>query len=471
MQRFKELFSGIDMTEGKPWKKLLLFAVPLLIGNLFQQMYGTVDAVMLGQFVGDDALAAVGASTPIFFLIIVLLMGIAVGAGIMVSQYFGAKKREELSNTIGTSITIITIISVAMMVVGPFFTEIVLDMLSTPKRIMDESVLYMNILLFGVLGMAYFNILSGILRSLGDAFSPLVYLIVACLINIVLNYFLIQWMGTPGAALGTVISQGISSLLCFRRLMQMRNIFDMKLSYLVPKKRYVSQILKLGIPTGASQAIIALAFMVVQPLVNGFGEMFIATNVIMMRIDSIVMMPIFSFSNAMTVFTGQNVGAGKMSRVDQGMKQGAVMAVAVTLVMVAVIVIFSPYVARLFTQTDDVVTLATHLLRMVSAGFIPLTVCMVLWGVIRGAGDAISPLWGAAINSVFIRVPVAYLLVYMLEKPEALVFSLLSAWGTNTIISIIVYRMGRWRNKGLINRAPNKEPEGDITEGDMAKIS
>jgi len=447
------------MTEGRPWKKLLLFAVPLLIGNLFQQMYSTADAIMLGHFEGDDALAAVGASTPIFFLIIVLLMGIAVGSGIMVSQYHGAKKREELSYTIGTSITLITILSVAMMIAGPAFTRPLLTLLSTPKGIMDDSVMYMNILLFGVLGVAYFNILSGILRSLGDAFSPLVYLIVACLLNVVLNLFLIPRMGTPGAALGTVIAQAVSSLLCFRRLMQMRNVFDMKWSFLIPKKSYVSQILKLGIPTGASQALIAIAFMVVQPLVNGFGEMFIATNVIMMRIDSIVMMPIFSFSNAMTVFTGQNVGAGKMDRVNQGTKQGALMAVAVTLVMVAVIVIFGPFIAGLFTKTTDVIDLASRLLRIIAAGFVPLTVCMVLWGVIRGAGDAISPLWGAAINSVFVRVPVAYLLVYLLKREEALVFSLLAAWLTNTLISIIVYRMGRWRNKGIVKDHPPEEPE------------
>ena len=457
MQQFKKLFTAIDMTEGQPWKKLLLFAVPLLIGNLFQQMYSTVDAVMLGWFIGDDALAAVGASTPIFFLIMVLLMGIAIGAGIMVAQYFGAKKRDELSYTIGNSITIITILSLAITAAGPVFTRTILTLLSTPGDVMDDSVLYMNILLYGIVGMAYFNILSGILRSLGDAFSPLVYLIFACLLNIVLNYLLIPRMGLSGAALGTVVSQGVSSLLCFYRLLRMQHVFDMERRYLRPKKLYVSQVLKLGIPTGASQAIIALAFMVVQPLVNGFGTMFMATNVIMMRIDSIVMMPIFSFGNAMTVFTGQNVGAGKMERVSKGTEQGLAMAVAVTLAMVAVIVVFGPFIAGVFTQTDGVIRLSTQLLRTVAPGFVPLTVCMSLWGVIRGAGDAISPLWGAAINSIFVRIPAAHLLVYLLNRPEALVYALMLAWYTNTLIAFIVYRMGRWRNKGVVKINPALE--------------
>lgn len=451
LQRFKNLFSAIDMTEGAPWKKLTLFAVPLLIGNLFQQMYSTADAIMLGRFVGDSALAAVGASMPIFFLIFVLLMGLAIGAGVMVSQYFGAKKREELSYTIGNGITIITIISVFLMVSGPFFTRPLLTLLGTPAEIMDDSVLYMNILLIGVLPVAYFNILSGILRSLGDSYSPLIYLIITCILNIAFNFFLIPPLGAAGAALGTVLSQAISSVLCYRKICQMKDIFDMGKSYLIPKREYVSQILKLGIPTGASQVIIAVSFMLVQPLVNNFGSMIIATYLILMRIDSIVMMPIFSFGNALTVFAGQNVGADKMDRVGKGTTQGAILAVGTTLALIAIIVFFGRFIAGAFTQTEEVIDLAAQWLRVLAIGFVPFSFCMVLWGTIRGAGDAISPLWGAAINSVFVRIPAAYILVHYMGSPAAIIYSVVIAMSSNTLISIIVYRIGKWRKKGIVN--------------------
>ena len=191
MLRFKRLLSSIDMTEGTPWKKLLLFTLPLLVGNLFQQLFSTVDAIMLGNFVGDHALAAVGSSMPIFFLIIVLMMGISIGAGVMVSQYFGAKRRDELSYTIGTCITLTTILGILLMLLGPLGTRPLLTFLGTPPEIIDYSVIYINVLLWGVLGTSYFNILSGILRSVGDAFSPLLYLAFASILNIGLNYVFI----------------------------------------------------------------------------------------------------------------------------------------------------------------------------------------------------------------------------------------------------------------------------------------
>jgi len=456
MQRFKQLLSSIDMTEGKPWEKLLIFTIPLLIGNLFQQLYSTADAIFLGRFVGDNALAAVGSSMPIFFLIMVLLMGVSIGAGIMVSQYFGAKSREDLSYTIGTSITIITILSLIMMIFVPLGTRPLLALLGTPVEILADSALYMNILLWGVLGMAYFNILSGILRGLGDAFSPLIYLIITCLLNIALNFFFIVMLGLGvfGAAIGTVIAQGFSSILCFRRLLRMQDVFDFDKQFLWPRKKYVYQVLRLGVPTGASQAIFAVGMMIVQPLVNGFGTLFIATNVIVMRIDSFVMMPNFSFGNAVTVYAGQNVGAGKLDRIEQGVKQCSIMASTTALVLVALILLFSSYIAGAFTQTEEVINLSQRMLWILAPGYIAFAVNMVLWGVIRGAGDAISPMWGSLINTVVIRVPSAYLFVHLMGRPEALMYSLLAGWVTNLIIGIIVYRRGKWRTMGIIRRGP-----------------
>jgi len=464
MRQFLGKFSKIDMTEGTPWRKLLYFTVPLLIGNVFQQLYSTVDAIFLGRFVGDNALAAIGASIPVVFLIIMLSMGVALGAGIMVSQYFGAKSREDLSHTIGTAITLTAIVSLVITAFGPFATRPVLVLLGTPAEILDDGVLYMNVLLWGVIGLAFFNMLSGILRGLGEAIAPLMYLIFACLFNIALNFtfIVILGLGVFGAAIGTVIAQALTSILCLRRLMQMRDVFDMSLRYLIPKKQYVTQVLKLGIPSGASQAIFAIAMMITQPLVNSFGAMFIAVNVIVMRIDSFVVMPAFSFGNGITVFTGQNVGADKMERVNHGLKQCLLMAISVAIVLVIIMLSFGRFIAGAFTETQEVIDLTMRMLWILALGYIAFSANIVLWGVIRGAGDAISPLWASIINSVVIRLPTAFLFVYLMNRPEALMLSLVTTWICNLFIAIFVYRRGRWRNKGIVHR--KSEQESSIQE-------
>jgi len=472
LQKFKRLLSGIDMTQGKPWKSLLLFTIPLLIGNLFQQMYSTADAIILGQFVGDNALAAVGASMPMFFLLMVIMMGIAMGTGVMVSQYFGAKKREDLSHTVGVALTLTTILGIVMMVLGPFVTRPLLTLLDTPEAIIDDSVLYMTVLMVGILGMAYFNILSGILRGLGDAFSPLLYLAVTSILNIFLNLLLIPefgaWtlfgismpglgLGVWGAAVGTVFAQGLTSLLCLRRLRQMRDVFDMGYKYLRPKKQYSNQLLKLGIPTAASQAIFAIAMLIVQPLANGFGEMFLAVNIIVMRIDSFVMMPNFSFGNAITVYAGQNMGAGKVERLGVGVKQSIFMALGTAIVLVSLVLIFGHHIASLFTETEEVITMAMRMLRILAVGYVIFGVNMVLWGAIRGAGDAVTPMWGAVINTVVVRVPTAFLFVRLFNRPEALFYSLLAGWTTNTLLGVLAYKFGKWRTKGLVRQDAAEE--------------
>jgi len=446
------MITAIDMTEGKPWKKLLLFTVPLLVGNLFQQLFSTVDAIMLGNFVGDYALAAVGSTMSIFFLIMVLMMGIAIGAGVMVAQYFGAKRREDLSHTIGTCITLTAVLGIFLMIVGPLITRPLLTFLETPPEIIDYSVIYINILLLGVLGMSYFNMLSGILRGVGDAFSPLVYLAFASLLNIALNFLFIGvfgW-GVMGAAVGTVIAQSTSALLCLRRLMQMRDLFDLKRFHLWPKKEFVSQVLKLGVPTGASQAVFAIAMMIVQPLANRFGAMFLAANIIVMKVDGFVMMPNFSFGNAMTVFAGQNMGAGKVERVSQGTKECVMLALGMAALMVMVILAFGGPIAGMFTQTAEVIEMSVRFLRILAFGYLAFSINVVLWGTIRGAGDAMTPMWASLINTIVIRVPLAYLLVHLMGRPEALIYSLLIGWVSHTTMSVIAYRIGWWRSKGIV---------------------
>jgi putative MATE family efflux protein len=454
VQTLRKFFAPQDMTEGKAWKKLLAFTVPMLIGNLFQQLYSTVDAIIVGRYIGDNALAAVGASIPLFFFMLVLLIGIAMGAGVMVSQYFGANRREDLSHTIGTCLTAMVIVSAITAALGPLGSRPLLVLLNTPEEILDWAVLYINIQLWGILGFAMFNIMAGILRGLGDSFSPLLYLAVASVLNIALDLLFItvfHW-GVAGAAFATVIVQTLAALLCLRRLMQMKAVFDFNWYFLKIKRFYLMQVLRLGLPSGASQAVFALAMMVVQPLANSFGAMFIACNIIVMRIDGFVMMPNFSYGNAVTVYAGQNIGAGKMERVRQGTKECLYLAVGTAIVVVAVILLLGRPLAGLFTQTEEILDMTIYMLRILAGGYVMFAVGIVLWGVIRGAGDAMTPMWAAVVNSVIIRVPTAFLFVHLMGRPEALFYSLLAGWTFNTVLAFIAYKRGKWRTKGLVRR-------------------
>ena len=342
MNQLKKLFAPVDMTVGKPWEDIVIFTVPMLIGNIAQQLYNTVDSVVVGQFVGDNALAAVGSAGPILNLLIVLFVGISVGAGIMVSQYLGARNREALSMTIGTCIVLTGIASLLVMVFATVAVRPMLELLNTPESIIGWCTSYLRILFIGVAGCAYYNILSGILRGLGDSMSALLYLLVASGLNIVLDLFFVvkMDMGVSGVALATAIAQGVSALLCLLRLTKLKDLFELKWKYIRLFKSHVKNIIRLGVPSGLTQAIMSMSMLVVQSLTNSFGEIFIAANVIVMRVDGFAMMPNFSFGTAMTTYAGQNVGAGKYDRVVKGARQGTAIAVGTAAVIVVLILAF-----------------------------------------------------------------------------------------------------------------------------------
>ena len=258
---FKKLFAPTDMTKGSVWKGIVLFTLPMLVGNIAQQLYSTVDSIVVGNYVGDNALAAVGSASPIVFLFLVLFIGVSAGANIMVSQYFGGGKRESLSYTVGNCITITAICCVFLIVVAVPLIKPVLLMLNTPDTILDWCADYLMISLIGIAGMAYYNILSGVIRGLGDSVSALIYLLIATVINIVLDVYFVAklGMGVAGVALATVIAQFVSSVLCLIKLAKMKEFFDFGWKYLKPKKAYVNTIIRLGLPSGLTQAIFSSA--------------------------------------------------------------------------------------------------------------------------------------------------------------------------------------------------------------------
>ncbi|MDD6683499.1 MAG: MATE family efflux transporter [Clostridiales bacterium] len=446
------------MTVGKPWKSILIFTLPMLIGNIAQQLYSTVDSIVVGKYIGDNALSAVGSASPILNMLLVLFIGISTGSNIMVSQYFGAKNRSSLSYTIGNSITATAVASLILIAVASPLIRPVLKLLNTPESILNDCAGYLMISLVGIAGMAYYNILSGVLRGLGDSFSALIYLLIATVLNIGLDIFFVAvvGMGVPGVALATVIAQMISSILCCIKLAGMREHFDFGKKYLKPLKEYILTIVRLGLPSGLTQAIFSSAMIIVQSLTNCFGEMFIAANVVVMRVDGFAMMPNFSFGTALTTYAGQNVGAGKKDRVIQGAKQGTLMAVGCSTAITLLILLFGKGLMSVFTDTQELVDMSYRLMMLLSVGYIAMAVTQSLSGIMRGAGDTVTPMWISLITTVFARVPIAYGISYLTRTPElpygqkeCIQISLLCAWLLGAVVTTIAYKRGKWKEKAI----------------------
>ena len=452
--KLKELFSAKDMTLGSPWKRILEFSIPMLLGNFAQQLYNTADTVIVGMYKGDLALSAVGSSMPILNLLLALFVGVSTGAGIVVSQRFGAKDREGLSVAIGNCITLSAIATIIIMILGPLVTRPLLTLLKTPASIFDWCAQYLNIYFIGIVGFFFYNMLSGILRGLGDSVTALGFLLVSAALNVGFDLLLVKDMGVAGVALATAIAQAISAVLCFLKLRSMRDLFDMNWGSLKLRKEVAGRILTLGVPSGVPQAIMASAGMVVMNLTNQMGETVVACNVIVMRVDGFAMLPNMTFGQAMSVYTGQNVGAGKYDRVHQGVKQGTAIGLIFSATITGILLIFGKYLFDIFTDTAALIDLATRMMRLMAVGYICISVTQVLGGVMRGAGDTTTPMWVSMVSTILIRVPVAYGLAYLTRTPDfphgqpiALFSSLMISWTLGMVISIIVFSTGRWKKK------------------------
>ena len=452
----RSLFAAKDMTVGRPWKRIMEFSVPMLLGNFAQQLYNTADSIIVGKFVGDNALAAVGSAMPILNLLLALFVGIATGAGIVVSQSFGARDRDGLTKAVGNCIALSALATLLIMILGPMVTRPLLTLLGTPDSIIDWCAAYLNIYFIGIVGFFFYNMLSGVLRGLGDSVSALGFLLLAAALNVLLDLWFVRSMGVAGVALATVISQGISAVFCYIKLAKMGDLFDLGLKTMKLIPSVAGRILRIGIPSGITQAIMATAGMVVLNLTNAMGETVIACNVIVMRVDGFAMLPNMTFGQAMSVYTGQNVGAGKYDRVHAGVKQGGFIAAAFSTAITLILLFLSPVLFGFFTKTPELIDLAVRMIRIMAVGYICISVTQVLGGVMRGAGDTVSPMWISIISTIVIRVPTAYILAHLTKsaefphgQPIALFGSLMISWALGMVLSIIVFAIGKWKKKML----------------------
>ena len=484
--KLSKMFGAQDMTVGNPMSNIVKFALPLLIGNIAQQLYSTVDSIVVGKYcsvelngyTGVDALAAIGASMPIMNMLLVLFMAISTGAGIMVAQYFGAREKERLSRCIGTSVTLIALASVMITALGVPLAGPLLEMIKTPANYMAPAKAYLVICFWGMIGSGFYNIISGILRGLGDSFYPLVFLIVAALLNIVLDIWLVAGlgMGVSGAALATIISQGVSAVLCIIRLCRMKDIITVNLKSLTPDWKMGLNVFKLGLPSGITQAVFSLAMVFVQTLTNQMnyvlpsGEIsyFVpAISIAVMRVDGFAMMPNFTFGLAISTYIGQNLGARRQDRVQPGINACLKLSSIVSLALVVALLFFGKNLIGLFVnaETTDpaiyemVIDQGGRALRILAAGYFAMVFTQVFGGVLRAAGDTVSSMVISMITTVALRVPLAYLLASLTKNetwpnghPDALFISLLSSWVIGAVLTYVVYRRGKWKEMDLINR-------------------
>ena len=459
MTRKNSLFKPVDMTQGTPWKQILAFMIPMLIGNVAQQMYNTVDSIVVGHYLGDNALAAVGSAGPIVQLLILLFVGIGTGATILVSQFTGAGDRENLSQTVGNCVILTFIASLIISVLGILLSRPMLLLLRTPAEILDWCTLYLRVLLSGAVGFGFYNILCGVLRGMGDSVSALVYLIIASIGNIILDILFVAsfGMGVEGVAIATILSQGFSAVLCAVKLSGMRDILDFRLKYIRWNGAIAKKIIGLGAPSGVTQVILSMSMLMVQALNNSFGPTFLAATVIVQRIDGFAMMPAMSFGNAMTTYAGQNMGAGDLERTEKGSRQGILLAVGISAMIGALLGLVGHQLARIFTDTEEVITLSRQLIMIIAPGYMFLSGVHCMAGVMRGAGDTLTPMWLSIIQLFGMRVPFAYILCWMTRTPELpngrremIYVSLLLSFVIGCIMHYFVYRRGKWKNIKLV---------------------
>jgi putative MATE family efflux protein len=440
-----------DLTEGKESSLILKFAMPMLLGNVFQQLYNVVDSIVVGQFIGKEALAAVGASFPIIFAFLSLLIGIATGSTIVISQYFGAKDIEKVKRTINTLFVFLIIASIIVSIVSIYFSEDLFRLLKLPEEIMPQAKLYFNIFMGGIIVSFGFNGISAILRGLGDSKTPLYFMIIATLVNIVLDllFVLVFKWGIAGVAIATVFAQGGAFVTAVIYLNKTHKIIRFSFKELTFDYQIFYKSLRIGLPTGIQQTFVALGMMALVSIVNRFGTNVIAAFSVATRIDSLASMPAMNFSAALSSFVGQNIGAGKIDRVKAGFVATLKMSSIISVLVSAIVLLFGDYIVRLFTTDPEVIRIGKDYLVIVGAFYIVFSSMFVIAGVMRGAGDTLIPMFISLIALWIIRIPAAWILSKRFGE-IGIWWAIPIGWCIGLSLSYIYYKTGNWKKKTVI---------------------
>ena len=434
------------MTSGSIPKQMIFFALPILLGNLFQQLYNTVDSLIVGNFLGSQALAAVSSSGNIIFLMIGFFNGVAIGAGVIISRYFGAREIERMQNAIHTTVAFGLIVSFIMTLVGIFFTPTLLRWMGTPESVMDASVTYFKIYFLGSFGSIMYNFFVGILQAVGDSKHSLYYLIVSSVVNIVLDLFFITVlkMGVGSAAAATIISQYISAGLCLYLLLTTKGTHRIVPSKVKIHKELLGEILKYGLPSGFQNSIIGLANVVVQSNINSFGDMAMAGCGAYSKIEGFAFLPITSFTMALTTFVGQNLGARQYDRVLKGAKFGMICSMTLAEIIGVIIFIFSPQFVAAFDATPEVIQFGTLRGQTSAFFFCLLAYSHCVSAILRGAGKSMIPMLVMMICWCFVRVAGLTVAGMLIHNIWCVYWIYPITWSLSSITFFIYYHKVDW---------------------------
>lgn len=434
------------MTQGNVWKLLVTFSIPLIIGNLLQQMYNTADSIIVGNFVGSNGLAAVGSGTALINLIIAFAQGAAVGAGVVVSQYIGADKKDKIKISVHTSICISIILGLILSLLGIFASPSLLIMMKTPKVVLKSSILYLQIYCGGLIFNVIYNMATGILNAAGNSKKPLVYLAIASFTNIILDLLFIKIfkLGVMGAAIATDISQAISCILAIGYLLKVKSDYKLYIKDLKINKETAVKIIKIGLPTAIQNMVISFSNVLVQSSVNAYGATAMAGYAAYLKIDGFNILPVLSISMAVTTFTGQNIGANRLDRVKKGMYSSLIMVFVYTAFIGAVLLIFSHQVLGLFTHSAHVITYGQLVMKYFCPYYFLLGILNVLAGTVRGAGKGIPPMIILLFSMCIFRILWIKIALPFYSSIDGVFILYPISWLVGAILMIFYTKFGKW---------------------------
>lgn len=438
--------SATLMTKGSIWKKIIAFAIPLFLGNLFQQFYNTADSLIVGNFLGSSALAAVSSSGNLIFLMVGFFNGLAVGAGVVVARYFGAKKFDLVQRAIHTIITLGFFCGIALTFVGVIAAPQILILMGTPPEVLPNSVTYFRIYFCGSLAFVMYNFLVGILQAVGDSRHPLMYLIISSVTNIILDLILVAGFhfGVGAAALATVISQCLSALLCFLHLLRGPKEYRIYLSKLRLDSLLLKQIISNGLPAGLQNSIISLANVVVQSNINKFGQMAVAGCGSYSKIEGFAFLPITCFALALTTFISQNLGAKEYDRAKKGAVFGVICSVVTAELVGVVIYTFAPYLIAAFNNTPEVLSYGVAQAHTASLFYFLLAFSHCMAGILRGAGKSTVPMFVMLICWCIIRVTYITVTVHFIPDIRVIFWAYPITWTLSSIVFLLYFLKSDW---------------------------
>lgn len=434
------------MTEGSIWKKILLFSIPLILGNLFQQLYNTVDSIIVGNYIGSEALAAVGSSGSLIGLLIGFCIGASAGAGVVISQFYGAQDKEGVRKAVHTTLAIAVAAGAVLTVAGILLSPLLLRAMGTPEEVFPQSVIYLQVYFGGILFSVIYNMAAGILNAVGNSRRSLIYLMIAAISNIFLDllFVVVLKMGIIGAALATDISQLLSCIFIMVFLTRSKEVYHVRIRDIRFYDNLLGRILKIGLPTGVQNIVISLSNVIVQSSVNSFGAIAMAGFAAYIKIDGFNILPVLSFSMAATTFAGQNVGAGKYDRVKKGMFVSVGMGIVYTIATGIVLLLFAPQVIGVFTDNPDVVGYGVFIMKYFCPFYWMLGILHVLAGTIRGTGKTMQTMMVFLLSLCVFRVLWIWGALAVSHKLGGVMIAYPLSWLVGMLMMVGYAWKGRW---------------------------